>query len=310
MRNWVVSNSSVIFVFVFGLAAVISACGVDVMSTTTASDYSPPVMVGKIETEEIRESSGLTASECRDVLWTHNDAGSGPLIYAMTFEGRHLGTWQVEGARNIDWESITSQKDPSGKCSLVIGDIGDNGEVRSELEIYRIAEPTPTAETASSNGTSPLKTEPSQIMKFTYPDGRNNAETILLQPQTGDLYVVTKKKSGPAGVYRIKPAYGNPAAARAEKVADISVPSKPEGLLTGGSFSPDGRRVMLCDVKNGYELVLPEGAAPDTIWTQKFTVVDLGDRKQGEGVSYGRDGVSVYASSEKKNAPLYLIKRK
>jgi hypothetical protein len=94
-------------------------------------------------------------------------------------------------------------------------------------------------------------------------------------------------------------------------VADVSVPSKPEGLLTGGSMSPDGKRVMLCDLKGGYEFVLPEGASgPDAIWTQKPVVVDLGDRKQGDGVSYGRDGVSLYASSEKKNAPLFMIKRK
>ena len=281
------------------------------MSAANESDYSAPTMAGRIETDEIKESSGLTASECQDVLWTHNDQGNGPFIYAMTFEGKHLGAWQVEGARNVDWESITSQKDSSGKCSLVIGDIGDNDEARNELEIYRVAEPIPSAESSKSNGANPLRTESAQLMKFAYPDGRHNAETILIQPNSGDIYVVTKKKSGPAGVYRVKPTFGNSAPARAEKVADISVPSKPEGLLTGGSFSPDGKRVMLCDVKSGYELVLPDDAAnADVIWTQKFMVVDLGDRKQGEGVSYSRDGNSLYATSEKKNSPLFLIRRK
>ena len=73
---------------------------------------------------------------------------------------------------------------------------------------------------------------------------------------------------------------------------------------------PDGRRVMLCDLEGGYELVLPDGATdPDAIWQQTALTVDLGDRKQGEGVSYGRDGRSLYASSEKKNSPLYLITR-
>ena len=149
------------------------------------------------------------------------------------------------------------------------------------------------------------------MTKFTYADRKNNAETILAHPQTGDIYVVTKKKNGPASVYKITPAFGSPTAVTAQKIADISVPSKPEGLLTGGSISPDGKRVMLCDLKSGYELVMPEGASnPDAIWTQKPQVVDLGARKQGEGVSYGRDGVSLYASSEKKNSPLFLIKRK
>ena len=67
---------------------------------------------------------------------------------------------------------------------------------------------------------------------------------------------------------------------------------------------------MLCDLDGGYELVLPEGATDaDAIWQQTPQAVDLGDRKQGEGVSYGRDGRSLFASSEKKNSPLYLITR-
>lgn len=275
------------------------------------SDYSPPVVVGRIETDEIKESSGLSASECQDVLWTHNDAGNDALIYAMSTEGKHLGAWRVAGARNVDWESISSQKDAAGKCSLIIGDIGDNEEARAELEIYRIAEPTVSNDTSRSNAANPLTTEPAQVMKFSYPNGNNNAETIIVHPKTGDIYVVTKKKNGPAGVYKMKPAFGSATAVKSEKVADVSVPSKPEGLLTGGTISPDGTRVMLCDLKGGYEYVLPDGAAgADAIWTQKPMVVDLGDRKQGEGVSYGRDGMSLYASSEKKNSPLYLIKRK
>ena len=296
-------------VFLIGL--FVMACGETLMSAPISSDYAAPVVAGNIEADDIKESSGLTASECQDVLWTHNDAGNDAFIFAMGLDGRHLGTWRVEGARNTDWESIATARDPSGKCFLIIGDIGDNDEVRAELEVYRVPEPTVSAETARAHLSNPLRTELAQMTKFTYADRKNNAETILAHPQTGNIYVVTKKKNGPASVYKITPDFGSPTAVKAEKVADISVPSKPEGLLTGGSISPDGKRVMLCDLKGGYELVMPEGASdPDSIWTQKAQVVDLGARKQGEGVSYGRDGVSIYASSEKKNSPLFLIKRK
>ncbi|MEO8572425.1 MAG: hypothetical protein ABI481_00525 [Pyrinomonadaceae bacterium] len=277
----------------------------------TSGDYESPVVAGRVEIDDLKESSGLTASECQDVLWTHNDGGNGPFIFAVSPEGKHLGTWRVENAENIDWESIATFKDSAGKCFLIIGDIGDNDEVRTQLQVYRVPEPTPSAETARSNIANPMRTEPAQSMKFSYPAGSNNAETILVYPWTGIIYVVTKKKNGPAGVFRMKPEFGSDAVVRSEKVADISVRSKHEGLLTDGSISPDGKRVILCDLKGGYELVLPEGASdPEAIWTQTPRVVDLGDRKQGEGVSYGRDGVTIYASSEKKNAPLFMIKRK
>jgi len=275
------------------------------------SDYTAPVMVGKIQTDEIKESSGLSASECQDVLWTHNDAGNGAFIFGMDTQGKHLGTWKVLNARNTDWESIATFKDSSGKCSLLIADIGDNDENRSELHIYRIPEPALSPEGPASNTKKPLETEPAEVLNFSYPDGPNNAETVLVHPATGDIYIVTKKARGPAAVHKLTPVFGSPEIATTEKVGELSVPSDPPGLITGGSISPDGRRVMLCDKKGGYELVLPDGTdTPDAIWSQKLRPVELGDRKQGEGVSYGRDGISLYASSEKKNAPLFLIKRK
>ena len=203
-----------------------------------------------------------------------------------------------------------SYKDPRGKCFLLLADIGDNDETRTEVELYRIPEPAASTATGSSDSASPLPTEPARSMRFTYPDGSNNAETVLVHPWTGDVYVVTKEETGPAGVYRMKPAFGSGATVTSERVADVAVPAQPEGRLTGGSISPDGRRVMLCDLDGGYELVLPEGVTdPDAVWGQPALAVDLGDRKQGEGVSYGRDGLSPYASSEKKNSPLYVIRR-
>jgi hypothetical protein len=274
------------------------------------SVYGSPVVAGVIETDDIKESSGLSASECQDVLWTHNDSGNEALIYAMSTEGKHLGTWRVVGAQNVDWESIATYKDPSGKCSLILGDTGDNDETRPAVELYRVPEPAVSTETATSNSLAPLLTEPAETMRFSYPDGSNDAETALVHPWTGDIYVVTKKKSGPAGVFRMEQAFGTGTTVQSEKLTDLSVPSTPEGHLTGGSISPDGKRVMLCDLEGGYELVLPDGTTdPDVIWQQTPVAVDLGDRKQGEGVSYGRDGLSLFASSEKKNAPLYLIKR-
>lgn len=274
----------------------------------STSEYQPPVLAGYLESKDLKESSGLSASECQDVLWTHNDSGNDARIFGLSTTGKHLGTWQVGNARNVDWESMTGFRDAGGRCWLVIADIGDNDEERADLQLYRIPEPTVSAATTSSN---PLATAPAEVMRFQYPDGSNNAEAILGHPRTGDLYVVTKKESGPAGVYRIKPAFGSAAPVMSRKIAEISIPSSPEGLVTGGSVSPDGSRIMLCDEQGGYELVLPAGATdPDAIWRQQPNRVDLGDRPQGEAVAYGRDGVSLYASSEKRNSPLYLVKLK
>ena len=281
-------------------------------STIAASDYSAPVQTGTIQTEDIKESSGLAVSLCQpNILWTHNDAGRDSFVYALNPEGRLLGTWRLPNAQNIDWEDIAEFKDSTGKCFLYIGDIGDNDESRPDVIVYRIPEPTVTQDDASSNKTSPLQTANADSLRFTYPDQRHNAESLMVYPNSGTIYVVTKEKKGPASVYRIDPAFGTDDVLKAQRLGDLKLPADPEGRLTGGAISPDGTRVLLTDLKNGYEFKLPAGAAnADSFWQQKPSVVNLGDRPQGEAVSYSADATAIYASSEKKNAPLFLIKRK
>lgn len=298
------------------ILAALTACG-DVSSSArkgtptgpVSSEYSSPEVTGKIETDEVKESSGLAASPCQpDVLWTHNDAGSDALIFALDIKGRHLGTWNVNNAKSDDWEDIAAYKDASGKCFLFIGDIGNNKENRSELTIYGVPEPAISPSSLSSNSKQPLQTLSAEVMKYRYPDKPGNAETMMVHPRTGDIYILTKREKGPSEIYRLKASFGSSTVA--EKVGELTLPAIPVGLLTGGSISPDGRRVALCDYQSGYELVLPEGQTDfDQIWKQSPVVVDLGKRKQGEAVTYSADGNAIYATSEFKNAPINRVVR-
>lgn len=275
-----------------------------------SSPYGPPEVTGHIESPDIKESSGLSASECQDVLWTHNDAGNEPLIFAMDYQGRHLGVWRLTGAQNVDWESISTYKDASGRCSLIVGDIGDNDERRTTVTIYKISEPEVTANSRNADIRRPLSTAVISRLEVGYPNGPQNAEIILTRPSDGAIYILTKEKKGRAEIYRVEPNWRATGKTMAKHVGEVSMPNTPPGLLTGGSLSPDGRRLMLCDVKQGYEMTLPAGVEDfDAIWRQPISVVDLGTRKQGEGVSYGRDGRSVFASSEKPNTPIIRIQR-
>ena len=169
------------------------------VSNQISKDYSAPRVVGKIESDEIRESSGLTASKCRaDVFWTHNDSGDRAFLYAFDPKGKKLATYLVENAKNEDWEDLASYKNSAGECFLYIGDIGNNERQRGEQTIYRVKEPDVFS--ADSDKKNPLTTEAAEAVKFVYPDFRHDAETLLIHPLTGDLYVITKKISGAAGV--------------------------------------------------------------------------------------------------------------
>ncbi len=275
-------------------------------------NYQKPQIAGKIESAEITESSGIVASKCQtDIFWTHNDSGNGAFIFAMNAKGKHLGAWRVSGAKNNDWEDIAAFKNENGECFLYIGDIGNNARSREEFMIYRIGEPKVSGADKTSNKKKPLETEKAETIKFDYPDMRHDAETLLVHPQSGDIYVLTKRLSGASAVYKLSKNYNSNKKNRLEKIVDFTVPAVPNGFLTGGDVSSDGKRVIICDYFNGYELVLPEKAKNfDEIWKQAPSVVALGEREQGEAVGYSIDGNSIFATSEKKNSPILEIKKR
>jgi len=276
----------------------------------TANDYQKPQIVGKIESNEITESSGLIASRCnKDVLWTHNDSGDAAFIYAINARGEKLGTWKVSGAKNNDWEDIATFKNEKNECFLYVGDIGNNERLKSEFTVYRVKEPKVSDTDKTSSRKNPVKTELAEAIKFDYPDMRHDAETLLVHQQSGDVYVLSKSLSSASIVYKLSKNYDLNKTNRLEKVADFTVPAFPNGFLTGGEISPDGKRVIVSDYFAAYEIILPEKAKSfDEIWREKPSIVELGERAQGEAVCYSIDGKSVFATSEKKNSPIIQVK--
>ncbi len=315
MLNRTIAKNLRFVIYAAIICAFFSACAryyVDEKYSRMATKFSAPIITGKIRSADITESSGLIASKCQPgILWTHNDSGDDAFIFATNAAGDDLGTWRVPNGHNNDWEDIADLKDSSGKCYIYTGDIGDNRGKRSDHVIYRFREPDVKSAFPGSNRKNPNLTENAAILQFNYPDSKHNAETLMVHPRTGDIYVVTKLISGPAGVYRLKPAFDSGSIQTAGKVADISVPSIPNGLLTGGDISPDGRHMVICDYTGAYEYTLPDKAANfDEIWKQEPVVIDIGERKQGEAICYTPDGNTLFATSEGRNSPVIRIDRK
>ena len=314
MSNKTIANFSSFVIFAVTAATLFSACSPVSSSTIeneTASHFGRPIVIGTMKSPDITESSGLAASRCQTgVLWTHNDSGDDAFIYAINLKGDSLGTWKIPNAQNIDWEDIAAYKDKGGKCFIYIGEIGDNKAKRDEHAVYRIPEPAVSPVTASSNRQAPLTAKNAAIIRFSYPERNSDAETLMVNPKNGDIYVVTKRVSGPASVFRLKPEFDRGETAKAEKVAELSVPAIPNGFLTGGDISPDGRHMIICDYTQAYEYTLPKGADFDEVWKQIPETVDRGQLKQGEAVCYNVDGTAIFATSEGKNSPLIEVKRK
>lgn len=279
-----------------------------------APRYGPPSRIAVLEDPRINESSGIAASRRNPGLfWTHNDSDGGPFLYLFDRGGKSHGTWRVTGARNIDWEDIATGPGPvRGKPCLYIGDIGDNDRRRAEVIVYRVEEPAAVATEAPSRT---HETAASAAFRFRYPDGPHDAEALLVHPQTGDVYIVSKARGADTvtGVYKAAAPLRPDSVLK--RITTLHFPEESDitlllGRVTAGDISPDGRRLALCDYFHGYEAVLPGSAAFDAIWNMPLSVIDLGQRRQGEGICYRLDGAALLATSEGRPSPLIEVVRR
>jgi hypothetical protein len=282
------------------------------VQTPLKTGYGPPKRVGTIKNSAVTESSGLVASRTSPgVYWTHNDSGGGPFIYALGSKGESLGVWRVTGAENDDWEDIAIGPGPDKKKSyLYIGDIGDNSSSRKDIVVYRLPEPTPTAADATTTKSKPNTTEPAVAIPLRYPDGKHDAETLLINPTTGDVYIINKVALESPTVYKASAPFAADKVITMKSCGQLKMPSLFGGILTGGSVSPDGRQIALVDLFQAYEITLPNGSNDfDDFWKERLAPIDFGKRKQGEGIAYRLDGRALLGTSEGKGAAIIQVER-
>lgn len=282
-------------------------------SAQQSADYNAAAQIATLENQSINESSGIAASRLSSrIYWTHNDSGDKAFLYAFDKQGKHLGVYKVAGAEAQDWEDMAAWKDPkSGKAYLFIGDIGNNSKKRPFITVYRVQEPKVAAKDSATTKQNAAQTAPAESIKLNYPDGNYDAETLMIHPTTGDLYLINKVMGRNATVYKLKAPFMHLKEATLTRVGEVELPNSMKGFLTGGDIAPDGRRVALCDYFGAYELVLPDkkGLAFDEIWKQPLKSVQITARKQGEAICYRADGQALLATSEGLPCPLIEITR-
>lgn len=234
----------------------------------------------------LRESSGLARSARSDsVLWTHNDSGGDPALSAIDLSGRVRATIRVRGARNRDWEALSSGPCPEGTC-LFVGDIGDNLNERDPVTIYRVPEPA----------LGDAQTARARAWAVRYPGGPRDAEGLAVHPVTGTAWVVSKGRAHPVQVFRV-PLAEDAEDAVAEPVVTLSEgPLPPPRMVTGAAFTPDGRWLLVRSYVELFFLPVDEDGIPGLPVSQPIDLSPLGER-QGEAVE-ALSGGWVYFTSE------------
>lgn len=271
--------------------------------------FSAAKPLGNVEASSLTEASGLVASRMNPgVLWTHNDSGNAPWLYALAENGSTRAIYAPTPISNIDWEDIALGPGPApGQDSLYVGDIGDNKRRRKSITVYRIPEPR----VISSGGINPSPLPGAVALRFEYPDGSHDAETLLVDPKSGDLYILTKNmKHGVSGLYRAAFPHNESEVSRLERVATIALPGgRSERSATGGDIAFGGEAVLVRSYTRGYFWTRPAGSTIASTLENPPCTVPIALEPQGESVAFSANGQNYFSLSESSRQPIYVYER-
>src|SRR2546423_5920443 len=154
------------------------------------------------------ESSGVAVSHAYPgVLWTHNDSGDGPYLYATNLRGADRGALLIPGSQALDWEDMARgpwpvRLVPSAATCLYLADTGDNMEFRPFVTVYAVPEPQPPEGPADTLGMSRAPA----VLRLRYPDGAHDVEAVYVSPRDTAVYFVSKgfRRGSAIRLYRVE----------------------------------------------------------------------------------------------------------
>ena len=205
-------------------------------------------LTGTFKSARVTESSGVVVSRGHPgTLWTHNDSGDGPYLYATDSLGNEHGAIRVSGAEATDWEDLASGPCPSGRAGgtcLYIADTGDNLEHRKSVTIYAVLEPEPPRTAADTQRV----TAAARVLRLRYSDGSHDVEAIYVSPRDTAVYLVSKGRGGSVALYRIaRTTWSSESVVTAERVQTLPIVTSPRlgRMVTGAAVRADGAVVAI-----------------------------------------------------------------
>ncbi|MEZ0539423.1 hypothetical protein [Fibrella arboris] len=270
---------------------------------TDTTLFAQPEQVGKLADGDLSESSGIAASpQNPGYFWTQEDSGNPNEIQLINQEGDVVGAYTLAGLTNRDWEEITVGPGPiPGKRYVYVAEIGDNQLRYSTKIIYRFLEPTldttrlPVRETITAIDS----------IKLTLPDGPKNAEAILLDPGTLDLYLLSKE----AYCVLYKASYP-------QSLTQTTMMEKllvtPLDYLTAAAMSPDGKEMLIRTYDQLFYFTRQPGESVVDALKRPPLLLPLAQEAQGEAIGWAANGAGYYTTSERTfffAEPLYFYLR-
>ena len=269
--------------------------------------FNTRTITGQVAFTEATEISGVVASRAHPgLLWAHNDSGDTARLFALDPTGAHLGEFHLDGVTAFDWEDITIGEDPiTGEEVIYVGDIGDNPGTRESVTVHKVIDPWVTA----VDGIIPTSAISSTT--FTYPDQPRDAEALLLDPWSNELYILSKRESRQV-LYQV-PANIEPGTTGVAKKL-LVLPSPPLGSIrdniVAADVSPDGYEVMVKTYLQMLYWQREEGESLVELLAKEPMNAPYSIEKQGEAVAWDTEGHGYFSIPEGSNPTISYYGRK
>lgn len=241
----------------------------------------------------IKESSAVEVTEKSDLIWTLEDSGNNPELYAIDKKGTLVNTLVITNKNNTDWEDLTSDK----QGNLYIGDFGNNKNERKDLAIYKV----------NVQDLTKTNAEASQTINFYYPEQKEfppkkskrtfDVESFFFY--NNNFYLFTKNRSskfdGTTSLYKVPNQSGNHPA---ELIGSFKTGGDfRHNAITSTDMSPDGKKVVLL---SSSKIWVFTDFKNDNFLSGKVHETALGDYSQKEGICFvGNDKLLITDEKDK-----------
>lgn len=257
-------------------------------STASHTSIYNPQLKALLPTE-VSETSGLFFHNGR--LWTHNDSGGKPILYALdttTFEVVQRIT--LAQVKNKDWEEVCTDGE-----SVFVGDFGNNKGSRKNLRIF-----TFPLSALPADGDTIIQVD---SILFRFADQTNfekrkhehDYDCEAMFATDSCLYLLSKGwATGTTRLYRLPKTPG-------KHVAEVVNSFDSQGLITGADYNRESRTLVVVGyVKNIWKpfmyIIFDFDEHGEKLTNHRFEMSQLAGG-QTEGICFFDDG-QCYVSAE------------
>jgi hypothetical protein len=169
--------------------------------------------------------------------------------------------------------------------------------MRGNYAIYRFQEPALTA----------TSVKVLDKIRFKYPTGSHDAEAMLVDNVSKDIYIITKSEN-PGKIYKIPYPQSTTSVNVAAAVGKLTF-----GGVTGAAISADGTEIILKTYPMLNYFSRKRGETIENALKKPWVNLTYHLEPQGEAVGFASDNSGFYTLSEKgfgSSVKLYFYKRK